>query len=52
MSASTITAGEIHQFVMGQGELLPSIEARGVTVSIRVDEDREQIRLLDRLRQM
>jgi len=52
LSASTIPAAEIHRFVMGQGELLPSVEARGVMVSVRVERRGEERALLDQLRQM
>ena len=50
LSANTIPAAEIHRFVMGQGELLPSVEVRGVMVSVRVESRGEG--LLDQLRQM
>ena len=52
LSANTIPAAEIHRFVMGQGELLPSVEARGVMVSVRVESSGEGRGLLDQLRQM
>ena len=52
LSASTILATEIHRFMMGQGELLPSVEAQGGTVSVRVERDGEEEGLLDRLCQM
>jgi len=50
LSVSAISAPEILRFVMEQVELLPSVEARGVTV--RVGKGCEENRLLDRLRQM
>jgi hypothetical protein len=49
LSASAIPAAEIHGFIMRQGELLPTVEAQGVMVSVRLDEE---LGLLDRLRQM
>ena len=49
MSASTILATEIHRFMMGQGELLPSVEAQGATVSVRVERDGEEEGLLDQI---
>jgi hypothetical protein len=52
LSVSAIPAPEIRRFVMGQQELLPSVEARGVMVLVRVDKGREESGLLDRLRQM
>ena len=52
LSASTIPAAEIHRFVMGQGKLLPNVEAREVMISVRVERGREERGLLDRLRQM
>jgi hypothetical protein len=52
LSASTIRATEIHRFMMGQGELLPSVEAQGAMVSVRVERGVEEEGLLDRLRQM
>jgi len=52
LSASTIRATEIHRFMMGQGELLPSVEAQGAMVSVRVERDDEGKGLLDWLRQM
>jgi adenosine/AMP kinase len=51
-SASTTPVEEILRFMIEQRELLPTVEARGVMVSIEVDMDREETRLLDRLRQM
>jgi len=52
LSASTIRVTEIHQFMMGQGELLPSVEAQGAMVSVRVERAGEEGGLLDRLHQM
>ena len=53
LSASTIRVTEIHRFIMmGQGELLPSVEAQGAMVSVRVERAGEEGGLLDRLRQM
>ena len=52
LSAITIRAAEIHRLVMGQGELLPSVEAHGAMVSVRVERGSEEEGLLDRLRQM
>jgi hypothetical protein len=49
---NAIPAPEIPRFVMKQKELLPSVEAREVMVSVRVDKGREESGLLDRLRQM
>ena len=37
LSASIIRTTEIHRFMTGQGELLPSIEAQGEMVSVRVE---------------
>ena len=51
LSASTIQGAEIHRFMMGQGELLPSVEAQGAMVSVRVERAAEE-GSLDRLRQM
>jgi hypothetical protein len=52
LSASTIGDTEIYRFMMGQGELLPSIEAQGAMVSVGVEKGGEEEGLLDRLRQM
>jgi len=52
LSASTIRATEIHRFMMGQGELLPSVEAQAAMVSVRVERTGEEGGLLDRLHQM
>ena len=52
LSASTIWATEIHPFMMEQGELLPSVEAQGAMVLVRVERDDEEEGLLDRLHQM
>jgi len=52
LSASTIQAAEIHRFMMGKGELLPSVEAQGAMVSVRVERGGAEEGLLDRLRQM
>jgi len=52
LSASTIRATVIHRFMMGQGGLLPSVEAQGAMVSVRVERDGEEGGLLDRLRQI
>jgi hypothetical protein len=52
LSTSTMAAAEIQRFAMGKGELLPTIEARGVMVSVRVERRGEERGLLDRLRQM
>jgi len=52
LSTSTMAAPEIRRFAMGKGELLPSVEARGVMVSVRVERRGEERGLLDRLRQM
>jgi len=52
LSTSTIQAPEIHRFMMGQGELLPSVQAQGAMVSVRVEQGGEEEELLDRLRQM
>ena len=52
LSASTIRATEIHGFMMGQGELLPSGKVQGAMVSVRVERAGEEGGLLDWLRQM
>lgn len=52
LSASTIPTTEIHRVMMGKGELLPSVEARGVVLTVRVEKGGEERGLLDRLRQM
>jgi hypothetical protein len=51
VSPSTIPTMEIRRFMMEQRELLPSVEAQGTMVSIRVERDSEEGGLLDRLRQ-
>ena len=52
LSVNARPAPEIPQFVMGQEELLPNVEARGVMVSVRTEKGRGESGLLDRLRQM
>jgi len=52
LPASTIWATEIHQLMTGQGELLPSVEAQGAMVLVRMERDGEKEGLLDRLHQM
>jgi hypothetical protein len=52
LSASTIQALEIHRFMMGHGELFPSVQAQGALISVRVEQGGEEEELLDRLRQM
>jgi hypothetical protein len=52
LSVSAMSASEIPRFVMRQKELLPSVEARGVMISVRVDKGCEESGLLDWLRQM
>ena len=51
LSASTIRDTEIHRFMTGQGELLPSVVAGGDGIG-KGGKGREQGGLLDRLRQM
>ena len=41
LSASTIPAADMHRLVMGQGELLLSVETPGVVVSVRVEKRSE-----------
>jgi hypothetical protein len=52
LSAITIRAVEIRQFMMEQRELLPSVEEQGAMVSVRVERGGEEEALLDRLHQM
>ena len=52
LSASTIWATEIHPFMMEQGELLPSVEAQGAIVLVRVERNDKEEGLLNWLHQM
>jgi hypothetical protein len=52
LSASTIHPAEICRLTLGKGEFLPSVEARRVMVTVKVDKRGEERGLLDRLRQM
>jgi len=51
LAASTVMPQEIDMFMVAKEELLPVVKARGVVVTVRVDEADEK-RLLDRLREM
>jgi hypothetical protein len=52
LPVSTIPTADIHRFVMGQEELLPSVKVQGVTVTVRVERHSEESGLLDLLHQI
>jgi hypothetical protein len=52
LPASTIPTADIYRFVMGQEELLPSVEVQGMTVTVIVERHSEERGLLDLLHQI
>ena len=51
LSASTVRPQDIDRFMVAEEKSLPGVKARGVVVTVRVDEADDK-RLLDRLREM
>jgi hypothetical protein len=52
LSVNDISAPDIPRLLMKQKELLPSVEARGVMISVRLDKGHGERELLGWLRQM
>jgi len=52
LSTGTISPADIRWIMARKGELLPSVEARGVTLTVKVGRSREETELLHQLREM
>jgi hypothetical protein len=52
LSASTMSPFEIRWVMAEKGKLLPNVEARGVTLTMKVGKGGEEMRLLNQLREM